>query len=315
MEIISNGFFLVSIFLLPCLIFIFNQFLSNYTHQSPPFPPGPKPWPIVGNIFHLKNPLHISLTKLSQSYGPLMLFKLGNQNLIVGSSSSAAMEILKTQDRILSARFVPSATPISISDLNRGSIFWAEECNDGWKSIRTLLRSEMVSGKALDYQGFIRAKKVMDLIDFLRSKEGSVVNIRDLVYITVFNMISNVIMKRDFLYFEEKQSCGDDGLKLKGFFKEMTQIFSSPNLSDIFPFLSKFDLQGLKKRSKELSLKVLDIWDPIIQDKRRRDTSSNSQDFLDCLIKNGYTNMQINELLMVSSLSLPKFSTTFIQQK
>ncbi|KAL6536665.1 hypothetical protein OROMI_026246 [Orobanche minor] len=61
-------------------------------------PPGPKPWPVIGNL-NLIGPLpHHSLHRLSQKYGPIMLLKFGSAPVVVGSSVAAAKIFLKTMD-------------------------------------------------------------------------------------------------------------------------------------------------------------------------------------------------------------------------
>ncbi|CAK9178198.1 unnamed protein product [Ilex paraguariensis] len=86
---------------------------------------------------------HVSLTNFAQTYGPIMSLRLGTQVMVVGSSPAAAVEILKTHDRVLSARYVPDMLHVKSLELNYLSMGWAHECNDGWKYLRTLCRTEL----------------------------------------------------------------------------------------------------------------------------------------------------------------------------
>ena len=70
-------------------------------------PPGPHPFPIIGNILELGNQPHQALAKLSQIYGPIMSLKLGNTTTIVISSPQVAKEVLQKNDQILANRMVP----------------------------------------------------------------------------------------------------------------------------------------------------------------------------------------------------------------
>ncbi|KAM3343839.1 hypothetical protein P3S68_025929 [Capsicum galapagoense] len=166
--------FLVPLFLLPLIIFIFKIFKSSKITQ---LPPGPTPWPVIGNIFHIGKMPHITLTNFAKTYGLIVSLKLGTKCLVVGSSPSVAKEILKTHDRILSARHVPNAVPSKGSDLDTTSLGWNSGCNSRWRYLRTLCKTELFSAKVLVSQACLREKKVMELVEFLRSKEGEVVNI------------------------------------------------------------------------------------------------------------------------------------------
>lgn len=283
------------IFFLPLLYFISKKFKSSVASQN--IPPGPTPWPILGNMDHMGKLPHVNLSNLAQIYGPLMTLKLGTQYLIIGSSPAAAIEILKTHDRILSARYVPKVIQFNQEELNRSSMGWTEVCNDGWKYLRTLCRTELFSTKALDNQMGLRERKTMDLVEYLRGKEGEVVNVGELVFVTVFNMLSNVLVSRDLVGMEEEDGGGNG---MKDLVRKIMEMAVIPNVSDLFPFLQRFDLQGLRKKSMELAIKIRAIWEPIIEERRKKGASLIQQDFLDTLLHNDFTNDRIHQLLMVA---------------
>ncbi|CAD6226647.1 unnamed protein product [Miscanthus lutarioriparius] len=61
-------------------------------------PPGPRPWPVIGNM-NLIGPLpHRSVHELSKRYGPLMSLRFGSLPVVVGSSVDMARFFLKTHD-------------------------------------------------------------------------------------------------------------------------------------------------------------------------------------------------------------------------
>ncbi|KAI3948154.1 hypothetical protein MKX01_014753 [Papaver californicum] len=61
-------------------------------------PPGPRGWPLVGNIFDLGTSPHSNLAALKEKYGPLIWIRLGSVNTLVVSSADAAMELFKNHD-------------------------------------------------------------------------------------------------------------------------------------------------------------------------------------------------------------------------
>ncbi|KAL7188803.1 hypothetical protein ACSBR1_038624 [Camellia fascicularis] len=291
MEVMAETYVILPILLLLPLLLLF---LLKHFNSSPQLPPGPNPWPILGNLLHMGKKPHITLSNFAQSYGPLISLKLGTQVLIVGSSPAVAMEILKTHDRILSARLVPHVSPVKSPELNHLSLGWAVECNDNWKFLRTICRTELFSGKAIESQACLRERKVMEMVEFFSRMEGKVVKIGEVVFATVFNMLSNVLMSRDFTRLGEESEEG----KMKGLLRTIFEVVSTPNLADFYPIFGALDLQGLNKKSKELFMRICALWEPIIEERRERKTSkiSRQEDFLDALLDNAFTNDQINHL-------------------
>ncbi|KAJ9706597.1 hypothetical protein PVL29_001860 [Vitis rotundifolia] len=267
--------------LLPLVFLILKLLKDSSSLKSPPLPPGPFPWPILGNLLHLGNMPHISLAQFSQSYGPLISLRLGSQILVVASSSSAAMEILKTHGRVLSGRYVPHAVPAKKSEINLMSLGWAVECNGAWKNLRTVCRAELFSTKAMESQAWVGQTKVMEMVRFVSTKEGEAVKVGEVVFATVFNTMSSVFMSSDFISFE------DGGMK--GLVRKLVAAMSSPNLDDFYPIF----------KTKEIIARICSMWESVIRGRRQGEIDDPSkQDFLNTLIRSGYSDDQINQLFL-----------------
>ncbi|XP_055834323.1 flavonoid 3'-monooxygenase-like isoform X2 [Solanum dulcamara] len=93
-------------------------FLSKiFNHPKRKLPPGPRPWPIIGNLNLLGSHPHESLHHLSQKYGDLMLLKFGSKPVLIASSPEMAKEILKTHDAIFASRpLLAAGKPIFLKD-------------------------------------------------------------------------------------------------------------------------------------------------------------------------------------------------------
>ena len=289
MEIASFSFLL----LLP-LIFTVLKHISSSSKQ-PPLPPGPNPWPILGNLLQIGQNAHISMTQFSHIYGPLISLKLGAQRLVVASSPAAAA-ILKTQDRLLSARYILQMTPDRALHDNC-SLLFSPECGDRWKNLRSICRAKLFTARAIESQASLRRKKMKDMVEFLQSKQGSVVEIKEFVFITVFNTLSNLIFSRDLVDF-----VGDGFNGIKGPFKNMIDLGLIPNLADFYPLLRSFDLQGLRKKAAIYKNQIDSSSEILIKERRTIHSRgvSAASDFLDILIESGFTNEQISYLILVS---------------
>ncbi|XP_030502978.2 (S)-N-methylcoclaurine 3'-hydroxylase isozyme 1 [Cannabis sativa] len=281
--------------LIPPLTIIFLVY--NYSLKSPPLPPGPFRWPIVGNLFQIGPNPHMTLARFAKIYGPdLFSFKLGTKLVIVGSTPAAAMAILKTHDRSLCARFVPHVAPSKCQKKYDSTIGWVDECNESWKNLRSFTRTELFSGKAINSQALIRDKKVNETVNHVaKHMQGKEVKVREIAFGAVLNMMGNILVSKDMIEQSNESLKGE----LCEIMNKITDVASSPNISDFYPILGPFDLQNLQKRSMELFDRSCQLWEAIVKERKASETSSPSPpDFLDSLIQNGHSTLDINNIFM-----------------
>ncbi|KAI3731296.1 hypothetical protein L1987_62484 [Smallanthus sonchifolius] len=241
---------------------------------------------------------HVSTANIAKKYGPLISLRLGKQLLVVASSPEAAMGILKTQDRHLSSRTVPAA--FQHEALIPHSLIWSDS-NQTWKNLRTLCRSEMFSTKALEAQSGIREEKVGQMLDFLRSKQGQVIELEDVVFTTLLNTLSSIIFGKDMLQFSDGNGSRD---WLKESLHKVIEYGSRiKDVGSFYPVLERFDLHGTTKGTMKVFDKVFAYWEVIIKERRALVnsptwSSDQAQTFLDRMLENGFSSNQIYQLVM-----------------
>ncbi|KAJ9560482.1 hypothetical protein OSB04_005642 [Centaurea solstitialis] len=287
----------IPLFLLSTIIFLLLVVKLTKPSSLKNLPPGPPRLPIIGNLHQVGDRPHVSTAKFAKEYGPLISLRLGKQVLVVASSPEAAMEILKTQDRFLSSRVVPTA--FQQTSLIPHSVIWSE-CNQTWKSLRTLCRTEMFSSKALESQSRLRDERLGTLKDFLHTKQGQLINVEDVVFTTLFNTLSSIIFARDFLDLNDEHGTRD-GLK-ESLHKIIEYGGITKDFGSFFPMFERFDLQGIRKGTMRQYNKTFAHWEDIIEERRARINSSTwsseqAQSFLDRMLENGFSNDQINQLV------------------
>ncbi|KAK9075317.1 hypothetical protein SSX86_003640 [Deinandra increscens subsp. villosa] len=288
-NLLSSLFFFVTPLF---LLFVARKYSKSVKN----LPPGPRPWPIIGNMHQMaKNP-HIAAANFAKQYGPLISLRLGTRLLVVASSPEAAMEVLKTQDRHLSGRSIPDALQQSFIDYY---FVWARDCNEHWKSCRTLCRAELFSAKAIEGQSNLRNEKLARMLDFLNSTQGKVVKIEELIFTTLINTLSNILFSKDFLDLKDEET--SHRLKF-GLFKILENSVT-PNVSDFFPIVGGLDLQGLRKDSLNHLDELSSFSNAIVKERRTRITNSkvvadHEKDFLDLLLEKEFTTAQINILVL-----------------
>ncbi|KAK9075283.1 hypothetical protein SSX86_003606 [Deinandra increscens subsp. villosa] len=287
--------FVSSLFLFATPLFLLFMAHKYFTSVKN-LPPGPRPWPIIGNMHQMaKNP-HIAAANFAKQYGPLISLRLGTRLLVVASSPEAAMEVLKTQDRHLSGRAIPDALQQSFIDYY---FVWARDCNEHWKSCRTLCRLELFSVKAIEAQSNLRNEKLAHMLNFLNKNQGKVVKVEELIFTTLINTLSNILFSKDFLHLNDEET--SHRLKF-GLFKILENSVT-PNVSDFFPIVGGLDLQGLRKDSLNHLDELSSFSEAIVKERRARIANSkpmedHEKDFLDLLLENNFTTAQINILVL-----------------
>lgn len=212
---------------------------------------------------------------------------------MVASSPDSAAEILKTQDRLLSARCVPKVATYQLSVIDQHSIVWSSDLNNHWKFLRAFCRTHLFSPKAVESQAALREKKASEMIDFLRSKKGETVKISEILFGTILNTLGNLFFSKDLCHLDYETNTSG----IKHVIRKFVELGAMPNISEFYPVFDALDLQGLRKQTEIYQNQLINIWSDIVKEKRQA-ISRGSSDFLDVMIDSGFSDLQINILLM-----------------
>ncbi|XP_075636097.1 geraniol 8-hydroxylase-like [Castanea sativa] len=244
-------------------------------------PPGPKPFPVIGNLLDLGEKPHKSLSNLAKVHGPIMKLKLGQVTTIVISSATMAKEVLQTHDQLLSNRWVPDAFHACRHHEFSLPLI---PVSTRWRSLRRICIEQLFSNKMLDTNQAIRNKKVQELlVDTQQSSLTSeAVDIGRAAFKTTANMLSNTIYSMDMV-----ESKSDQAKELKELVWNIMKDAGKPNLADYFPVLKKIDPQGLRRSVAMKFGRLLDLFDHIITQRlklREVSSSNTNNDMLDTLL-------------------------------
>ncbi|XP_024969260.1 probable (S)-N-methylcoclaurine 3'-hydroxylase isozyme 2 [Cynara cardunculus var. scolymus] len=278
------------------LLFLFYRMITKPTSsKNLPLPPGPYPWPIIGNFFHFGKNLHHRLAEMAQVHGPLMSLHLGQQILIIGSSPIVASEILKTHDHALSGRAVSRLLQNREPTAHNMNLVFTSESTDVWRMLRNIYKSELFSRKALESYTEMRENKVMEMMKYLGSKEGEAIPIKQVAFATSVNILGNATLSIDLVDFEGNGI----GANIIDSLRRLAVLAATPQLVDMYPILSRWDLQGWYKQVMHIIQADLGtVWKDTLQMKRNgTNISSHLKDFTDILIEKGFTDQQINPLM------------------
>ncbi|XP_031475081.1 probable (S)-N-methylcoclaurine 3'-hydroxylase isozyme 2 [Nymphaea colorata] len=283
----------MEIWLSCCLLFLSLPLLfSVFLKRKDNLPPGPRGWPIVGNLFQLGSKPHAALASLARTYGPLFSLRLGTQRIIIASSASAAALVLKTHDLIISSRSAPQMC--RFDEYLPYSMIWSD-CNDSWKQFRATCRSLLFSNKMINGGASLRQQKVADMVGRLRSDEGKEVCISELVFGTIFGMMAASIFSND----AEGATGNTD--KMKRVIRSVLELIFEPDVSDYFPAIGRLDVRGLRRKARGYCMEIYDVWEGIIVKRRKERMDGGAkvhQDFLDVLLSRELSDLQIKAHLL-----------------
>lgn len=147
--------------LLVTFIFII---LSYYLYQKLRFklPPGPRPLPVVGNLYDIKPVRFRCFADWSQAYGPIISVWFGSTLNVVVSNAELAKEVLKENDQQLADRHRSrSAAKFSREGQD---LIWADY-GPHYVKVRKVCTLELFSPKRLEALRPIREDEVTAMVE------------------------------------------------------------------------------------------------------------------------------------------------------
>ncbi|KAF9615022.1 hypothetical protein IFM89_021593 [Coptis chinensis] len=207
-------------------------------------PPGPKPWPIIGNLNLISSLPHLSIHDLSQKYGPIMQLQFGSFPVVVGSSVEMAEQFLKDHDLNFSSRPKSSAGKYTAYDHN--DMLWSPY-GVYWRYARKIFFLELFSMKRLDSYEYIRAEELRLFLNDLYTSCGNPITLRHHISSLTLNNITRMILGKKYL---------GESDELKKILEEWLLLNGVLNIGDLIPWINFLDLQGYVKRMKALRNKI-----------------------------------------------------------
>ncbi|KAL5746101.1 hypothetical protein ACOSP7_027247 [Xanthoceras sorbifolium] len=265
---------------------LYAWFIKKPFTSVPPLPPGPPGLPLLGNLPFLPPDLHRYFAKLSKIYGPIMKLQLGRKICIVITSPSVAKQVLKDHDAIFANRDPPIAA--IVSTYGGIDIAWSPNGPE-WRKLRKIFVRELMSKTCLDACHALRRQEVRKMVEEVYAKVGSPINIGDQMFLTVLNVIMSMSWG-GLLHGEDRSRVG---FQFRQVVDEIVELWGAPNISDLFPVLARFDLQGVESKMKNLSSWFDRFFESLIniRTKDHQDGGENkkeekgSKDFLETLLE------------------------------
>lgn len=145
-------------------IFLITLLFSYKLYHTLRFklPPGPRPWPVVGNLYDIKPVRFRCFAEWAQSYGPIISVWFGSGLNVIVSNSELAKEVLKEHDQQLADRHRSrSAAKFSRDGKD---LIWADY-GPHYVKVRKVCTLELFSPKRLEALRPIREDEVTAMVE------------------------------------------------------------------------------------------------------------------------------------------------------
>ncbi|XP_071915989.1 trimethyltridecatetraene synthase-like [Coffea arabica] len=257
--------------------------LSKHFHQKKlNLPPGPRQWPIIGNLNLIGTLPHRSLHQLSLTYGPLMHLQFGSFPVVVGSSVEMAKVFLKTMDLTFAGR--PKTAAGKYTTYNYSDLLWSPY-GPYCCQARKIFLTELFSAKRLESYEHIRVEEMNSLLLQLFKSSGKPVVLKDYLSTGSLNVISRMVLGKT--YIDESENSIVTPEEFRQMMDELFLLTGVFNIGDFIPWIDFLDLQGYIKRMKILSKKFDRFLEHVLDEhnaQRKDETNCVSKDLVDVLL-------------------------------
>ncbi|XP_037339505.2 cytochrome P450 1A1 isoform X1 [Pungitius pungitius] len=228
---------------------------SRLDHTKYPTPPGPTPWPLVGNLLQMGDQIHLSLTRLRLQYGDVFKMRLGSLTVVVLSGHNTIRQALVRQGEAFAGR--PDLFTFS-AVANGTSMTFSEKYGPAWmlhkKLCKNALRSfsqaePRESGATCLLEEHVCAEAA-EMVEVMleqaaaeRQTGHKVMGIDPVM--PLVTSVANVVCA---LCFGKRYDYNDkEFLTIVHINNEVLRIFAAGNMADFFPVFRYFLSPSLRK--------------------------------------------------------------------
>ncbi|KAG0480449.1 hypothetical protein HPP92_011307 [Vanilla planifolia] len=165
-------------------------------------PPGPRPWPVVGNLYDIQPVRFRCFADWAARYGPIMSVWFGTTLNVVVSSSELAREVLKEKDQMLADR--PRSRSAARFSRDGKDLIWADY-GPHYVKVRKVCNLELFSPKRLEALRPIREDEVTAMVESIlrevsrTDKNGDHLVVRNHLSGVAFNNITRLAFGKRFV--------------------------------------------------------------------------------------------------------------------
>jgi coumaroylquinate(coumaroylshikimate) 3'-monooxygenase len=195
-------------------------------------PPGPRPWPVVGNLTHIAPVRFKCFMEWAERYGPVMAVWMGPTLNVVVSSADAAREMLKEKDLALASR--PLTRAAARFSRNGQDLIWADY-GPHYVKVRKVCTLELFTAKRLEALRSVREDEAGAMAASLWTDCKDPVNVRRYLSAMAFNNITRIVFGKRFV--DDAGAIDLQGREFKEIIAQGMKLGASLKMSEHIPYL------------------------------------------------------------------------------
>ncbi|KAL6883751.1 hypothetical protein ACP4OV_011165 [Aristida adscensionis] len=245
------------------VIVYYLLFLRVGRRRGAPLPPGPRGWPVLGNLPQLGGKTHQTLHEMTKVYGPLLRLRFGSSNVVVAGTAAMAEQFLRVHDANFSSR--PPNSGGEHMAYNYQDVVFAPY-GARWRAMRKVCAVNLFSARALDDLSAVREREAALMVRSLADSAAAgapPVALGRAVNVCTTNALSRAAVGRRVF-----AAAGEGAREFKEIVLEVMQVGGVLNVGDFVPALRWLDPQGVVARMKKLHRRYDDMMNGIIAERR-----------------------------------------------
>ncbi|CAF1920145.1 unnamed protein product [Brassica oleracea] len=253
-------------------------------------PPGPRGWPIIGNLFHMimNRPVHVWIHRcMEDMQTEIACFRFARVRVITVTSSEIAREVLREKDEALADRSESYSSNL-ISHGYKEIVF--SSYGENWKLMKKMMTTKLMSPTTLNKTLGDRTLEADNIVTYVFNlpRPGSI-NVRD-VALTYCHAVMMRMMfgQRHFDVAAEDGGLGPKEKEHMDAIYQALDCFFCFNVTDYLPFLRGWNIDNEEEEVREAVDILNRCNDPIIHERmhlwRNKGGKETEEDWLDILI-------------------------------
>uniref|UniRef100_A0A2P2PJZ1 Uncharacterized protein n=1 Tax=Rhizophora mucronata TaxID=61149 RepID=A0A2P2PJZ1_RHIMU len=228
----------MAVLVIPISIILLLLVYKLYQRLRFKLPPGPRPWPIVGNLYDIKPVRFRCFAEWTQQYGPIISVWFGSTLNVIVSNTELAREVLKEHDQQLADRHRSrSAAKFS---RNGQDLIWADY-GPHYVKVRKVCTLELFTPKRLEALRPIREDEVTAMVESIFNDCNNPENLgkglllKKYLGAVTFNNITRLVFGKRFLNSEGVMD--EQGVEFRAIVANGLKLGASLAMAEHIPWL------------------------------------------------------------------------------